>query len=362
MNRKPIILILTSKDEPGGLSASLADAITRLGTHNAVVMSDDKYGSVTKRSAIDRLMDNGGEYRYLLERKDRGVMRERLKPRKFSKRVNRIKNMLKRFQPEYILCTTPYAHHCAVDAKRRLKFNTHIIYMLPSFTMPKHRLDEITSVYIVENSDIKADLVRTGIRSKNILTMGFAYDIRRRSEEEIAYVKQELGLPRMKSIFVNISNAKTLENVFSLLLDQGDVASLVVLCENPKAMQILSSMSVQVPDVTVLFVQSQDKVDEYLSVCDMAITDYDISVIYKCFKLGIPPLIYSKDENQSSDIDYLENHGLCVRTKEYIDIIGLEYKLLQSELANEIGVNGLKWVEMSTLENIANFLVSYIAM
>ena len=362
MKRKPIILIMTSRDEVGGLSRRLANAITSLGTHNAVVMSDDKYGSVAKRSTLDKLMDTGGEYRSLLERKDKAAIKEKLTPRKFSKRVNRIKNMLRRFHPEYILCLTPYAHHCAVDAKRRLRFDTHIVYMLPHFTMPKHKLDEITSVFIVENADIKADLVRSGLRSKDIMTMGFAYDIEKKSAQEIAEAKQDFGLPRMKSIYVNISNGKSLQEVFSLLLDQGSVANLVVYCDSPKVKQTLTSMSLSVPDVTVIFVQSQDKVDDYLTVCDMAITDFDISVLYKCFKLGIPSIVYTAGDHNSSDISYLANHGLCLRAKEDIDIIALEYKLLQTDLASEIGENGRKWVEMNTIENIANFLVSYIAM
>lgn len=362
MNKKPIILIMTSKDELDGISAKLADAIMSLGTHNAVVISDDKYGSATRMSALDRLMDNGSEYQYLLERKDRGVIRDRLTPRKYSKRVNRIKNMLKRFRPEYVLCVTPYAHHCACEAKRKLKFDTQILYIVPSFTTPKRRPNDITSVYIVENSDIKADFVRLGIRSKDIMTMGFPFEITKKTDEQIAYDKQELGLPRAKTLFVHITNGKMLENVFPLLLDQGDIASLAVYCSDPKLMQALSAYSLKIPDVTVVFLQSADKIDEYLSVCDVALTDYDISIIYKCFKLGIPPIVYTKDEHASDDVNYLVNHGLCLRAKEDIDVIALEYKLLQTELADEIGGNGAKWVELNSLENIANFLVSYIAV
>ena len=111
MYRKRIILILTSRDESDDISQKIAEAIRKIGTHNAVVMSDDKYGSATKLSALDKLMDSGSEYQYLLEKKDKGVLRDIFKLKSFSKRVNRINNMIKRFHPEYILCVTPYAHH-----------------------------------------------------------------------------------------------------------------------------------------------------------------------------------------------------------------------------------------------------------
>ncbi|MCM1305936.1 MAG: hypothetical protein NC037_06355 [Bacteroides sp.] len=363
MNRKPIILIMTSKDEVDDISHKLANAIQIIGTHNAVVMSDDKYGSATRRSALDRLMDSGAEYQYILERKDRSAIKKNAVPRKFSKRVDRIKNMLKRFRPEYILCVTPYAHHCACEAKRKLRFNTQILYIVPTFTAPKRGLaDDVTNTYIVENPDIKAELVRTGIRSKDIMTMGFPFEIYKKTEEEIAYDKQELGLPRAQTIFVHISNAQMLENVLELLIDQGDLASIAVYCTNPKLIQKLGNLLIGYPEVTVLFVQASEKIDEYLSVCDLAITDYDTSIIYKCFKLEIPSIIYTKDEHVLNDVNYLVNHGLCVRAKEDIDVIELEYKLLQTEYANEIGENGAKWTEFNTLENIANFLVSYIAV
>lgn len=69
MYRKRIILILTSRDESDDISQKIAEAIRKIGTHNAVVMSDDKYGSATKLSALDKLMDSGSEYQYLLEKK-----------------------------------------------------------------------------------------------------------------------------------------------------------------------------------------------------------------------------------------------------------------------------------------------------
>lgn len=161
-------------------------------------MSDDKYGSATKLSALDKLMDSGSEYQYLLEKKDKGVLRDIFKLKSFSKRVNRINNMIKRFHPEYILCVTPYAHHCAVEAKRRARFHTQIIYMLQTFTLPKRVHDDATNVFIVENADVKADLVRQGIKSKDVLVMGFPFEITPKTREEIILKSKNWGFPKSK--------------------------------------------------------------------------------------------------------------------------------------------------------------------
>lgn len=118
--------------------------------------------------------------------------------------------MIKRFHPEYILCVTPYAHHCAVEAKRRARFNTQIIYMLQTFTLPKRVHDDATNVFIVENADVKADLVRQGIKSKDVLVMGFPFEITPKTREEIILKSKNWGFPKSKPC---TSTCKTKSNL-----------------------------------------------------------------------------------------------------------------------------------------------------
>ena len=62
MQRKPIILILTSHDEVGDGSKRIAAGIKKIGSHNAVIVSDVKYDTKRRASALDRILDSGGEY------------------------------------------------------------------------------------------------------------------------------------------------------------------------------------------------------------------------------------------------------------------------------------------------------------
>lgn len=362
MYRKRIILILTSRDENDGISQKLAEAIRKIGTHNVVVISDDKYGSASKLSALDRLMDSGSEYQYLLAKKDKGVIRDMFKFKSLSKRVNRINNMIKRFHPEYILCVTPYAHHCAVEAKRRAKFGTQIIYMLQTFTLSKRAHDDATNVFIVENADVKADLVRQGIKSKNIMVMGMPFEIAPKTREEIILKKQELGLPKVKTVFVNVQEKRQLLDVFSLLLDQGEIANLAVYVKDERMLETLSAMYVKAPETKVVFLQSAEQVDDCLPVCDVAVTQYDPATIYKCFKLGVPCILTKSGEHEQADISYLAANELCLVAKTDLEIVGLVYRVLQTDSGERIGNNGKKWVELSSIDNIANFLTAYIAV
>lgn len=362
MFRKRIILILTSRDEPDGVSQKLAEAIRKIGSHNVVVMSDDRYGSATKLSALDRLMDEGGEYQYLLEKKDKSLFKDKFAFKTLSKRVNRINNLIKRFHPDYILCVTPYAHHCATEAKRRAKFDTQIIYMMTSFYLPKRIHDNLTNVYIVENSEIKSALVQNGIKAKDVMVMGLPFEATPVSPEEKKLKKQELGLPKVKTVYLAIQNKSALEKVYSLLLDQGGIANLAVYCKDQKVLSALSAKAVTVPDMKVVFINEPERVDEYLQICDVVVTEYDVATIYKCMKIGVPSIVLSTIEHEQANISFLVSHGLCLTAKEDIEIVGLLYKILQSDVGDYVSENGKKWVEMSSIDNIAAFLSAYIAV
>lgn len=362
MFRKPIILILTSRDETGNESRRLKEAIQKIGTHNAVVISDDKFGKVSKSSTLDKLMDSGQEYQYLLETKDKSVVKDLFKINKFSKRITRIVNLLKRFRPEYVLCLTPYSHHSMIEAKKKAKLHIPVIYLMNTFTAPKISFDDSTNVLIVENQDIKQELVRTGLRSKDIMTMGLPYEMKKLSAEEKATEKQELGLPEAKTVFINFRDKKVLSEIFDLMIDQGGIVNLAVYCDDPKLRVQLAAKANKVQGMTTLFIQNPEHIDQYQKVCDLAITRYDQSVIYKNFHLGIPSIVLDGGEQSKKDIQYLMNQGLLLRAKEPIDTVALLYKVIHTEEGAQIAKAGEKWVEMSSTDNIAQFLASYIVV
>ena len=155
-------------------------------------------------------------------------------------------------------------------------------------------------------------------------------------------------------------NKNRLRELFELMLDQGNIINLVVVCKDQKLRQTLSALAVKVQNMKVVFVPSEDRIDEYISVCDVAVTKYDVSVIYKCFKLGIPSIVMENGERERTEVEYLVSRGLCLPAKENIDVVGQAYKLLQTDASDSIIENGKEWVDMKSLDNICNFLVAYI--
>ena len=357
MQRKPIILILTSRDEKANVSEQIAQSIRKIGTHNVVIIGDDKYGSAQKTAKLDRLIHLREEYQEVLaekaKRKQAGAKRKR-------GRDLRVANAIKRYRPELVLAVTPYSYYVLTEAKKKTDFNTSIFYIMPYFVLDKQSYGEVDTTFIVENQDVKSALVGQGVPSKRVLTMGLPYQIDKKTPIEISALKQELGLPKTMSVFLNAGKKDGVSELFRLLLDQGNIINTVVYSGDNKLSAELRGMADTYGANNVVVTQKPDQFDEYLTACDVVVTKHDIATIYKAFKLGKPVIVLSTGEHANREIEYLVHHGLVMHARENIEIVGLMYRLIETGVAATYVRAGEKWVENAEIENITNYLVSYM--
>ncbi len=361
MQRKPIILILTARDEEKGASENLACAIKAVGTHNVVVLDDFAYDKSAKKT-VGKII-SFKTYRRIVESSALNRIKE-INYRNIKKgRAFRIANAVKRYNPEMMICMSPYSHHCAVDSKRKTGFKCRILYLVPFFSIDRQIYDDVTDVFIVENSDTKSELVNQGIASKRVMAMGLPFDIAKKTPIEISASKQELGLPRATTVFLNAERSDNVKELFSLLLDQGNIINTVVYCEDAKSQAELRALADAAESKNnIVLLQKQEQFDEYLSASDAVITRYESSTLYKCFKLEKPVIIFGKGETVERQIEFLVEKGLVMRARENLEIVALLYKLLQTDVAASFVAASSKWVEMASVGNIANYLVSYIGV
>ena len=357
MQRKPIILILTSRDEKANISEQLAQSIRKVGTHNVVVIGDDKYGSAQKITKLDRLLHLREEYQQVLAEK---AKKKQTGGKRRKGIHNRIANAVKRYRPELVLAVTPYSYYVLTEAKKKTGFSTSIFYIMPYFVLDKQTYDEVDTTFIVENQDVKSALVQQGVPSKRVLTMGLPYEIDRKTPIEVSALKQELGLPKTLSIFLNAGKKDGVHELFRLLLDQGNVINTVVYTGDNKLGAELRSVADSYHANNVVVSQKPEQFDEYMTACDVVVTRHDIATIYKAFKLGKPVIVLSTGEHANREIEYLVHHGLVMHARENIEIVGLMYRLIETGVAATYVRAGEKWVEDSDIENITNYLVSYM--
>ena len=190
--------------------------------------------------------------------------------------------------------------------------------------------------------------------------MGLPYEIDKKTPIEISAMKQELGLPKTLSIFLNAGKKNGVNELFRLLLDQGNVINTVVYAGDNKLSAELRVLADSYKANNVVISQKAEQFDEYLTACDVVVTKHDIATIYKAFKLGKPVIVLSTGEHSNREIEYLVHHGLVMHARENIEIVGLMYRLIETGVAATYVRAGEKWVESADIENITNYLVSYM--
>ena len=249
MERKPVIVIMTSRGEFGGASEALAQAVRREGTHNVVILDESKYDSRARFSRLDKLMQISDEYRMVADKRmtaKEAFRYDREGERsggRMGRRSRRIANAVKRYRPEFLLAVTPYACAVAAEAKRKAGFGTSVIYMMNGFVVHGEGAVHDADCYIVENGDMKAELVQRGVPSRKVMVLGLPFDAPDLTPIEKEAKKQELGLPRTPTVFLNERGKRERAELLRLLTDQGNILNTVCYTGDPASVASLRAIS-----------------------------------------------------------------------------------------------------------------------
>ena len=360
MERKPVVLILTSSEERGGAAENLAEAIRADGAYNVVILDEKRYGVKVPYERLRpalfaadrrRLLRSGAASAGRLLKKRKGRPRGRNR---------RVANAVKRYAPEYVLTVTPYAQAAFVEAKRRAGFEVPSVHTVLAFVLPEEDYPAYAAdVYLVENTEVRDSLVARGIPAKHVVICGLPFDAPRVTPIEAEEGKQELGLPRTPTVFVNADGRDAVE-IAGLVADQGDIVNMVCFAEDVKLLAALRTNAERSdPGRNAVILTRRDMFGEYLLMSDIVITRYDPSVIYKCFKAGKPVIAFGRNAEEATNLEYLAERRLIMRAASDIDVVALIYKFMQTDVSSEYVENGLARAEMFSSSNTANYLAAY---
>lgn len=133
---------------------------------------------------------------------------------------------------------------------------------------------------------------------------GASFDAPRVTPAETEDGKQELGLPRTPTVFVNAGGKDAVE-ILGLLADQGDIINIACYAEDVKLLAALRTRADRAETRSnVVLITRKDMFREYLLMSDIVITRFEPSVVYTCFKAGKPVIAFGKgaEEEKTSPI------------------------------------------------------------
>ncbi|HKL93955.1 MAG TPA: hypothetical protein VJZ69_01565 [Clostridia bacterium] len=358
MKMKPVILILTSSDVSEYIPKVLKEGIEASGDYYAVVFDESHYESKLKYSSADKLQ--WLKMKYTKKSENGESKNESAESKEKRGKFNRIRNAVLRFKPDCIVCLSPYSHCLALDSKRKTEFETPIIALMTTFTADKSFFDLTTDAFIVENEDAKAEVVRLGIPARSVVALGLPLTVKAITHDEKSELRKQLGIPKSKTVFLNCRDKKDCTEMFDMLLDQGDIINVIAYCpksdtfsELRKLVELKSSDNVQLFDKKANF-------DEYLAASDIVITYYNVSTIYKSFLLGRAVVTFPpKGDMAEKDLQYLAHRNLIYAAKDSKDIIFGLYKLLQTNLADELLRNTSDRKIENNVKSIAEFVTGF---
>ncbi|MDD4839223.1 MAG: hypothetical protein PHE93_00940 [Clostridia bacterium] len=358
MKMKPVILILTSNDVSEQIPKQLKQSIEALGEHYVVVFDESHYESKLKFSSAEQLQ--WLKMNYMKKREKNGIKSENQKKKEQKGRTNRIRNAVLRFKPSCIVCLSAYSHCIALDSRKKTGFETPILALMPSFTADKAFFDLATDAFIVENADVKAEVVRMGLPARSVVAMGLPIEIEPLSDDGRASLKQEIGLSKSTTVFLNCRDKNDCTEMFDMLLDQGDIINIVAYCPKADTFSELRKLVELKSSDNVLLFDKKANFDEYLSASDIVITYYSIAAIYKSFLLGRAIITFPpKGDMATKDLNYLAKRNLIYCAKDAKDIIMGLYKLIQTDLSADMVKNISERKIDNNISDIAEFIAGF---
>ncbi len=351
--KKNTIIILTSSDEPVGTSEYLQNLL-KTDDNRVFIVKDTRYNTSSEFFFIKNKIKHNRYYSKEI------AFLEGKKFLKFVKHttVKRIANMIYRYEPQLVITVTPLAHYLAIKAKQHYKSDVKIVNYIFRFVLDDRIYNDFTTdSFVVENSQMREKLISLGVKSINIANLGFPFTLNKLSEEEVEDIKRKKGIPESKMICIDLRDTTSLEDIFSMLIDQGNKFNLVIRSYNNNYLDYLYKKLAGL-NINVIFASNSEEFDKYLSFADLLITDFNVVTIYKAFCVSVPIIGVSRELDSYKNLENLAEQGLILATNENVKVISYLYDMFQTEIRESLIKKSDNKMKFVVPENIKNYLLS----
>lgn len=277
--------------------------------------------------------------------------------------TKRIYNAVIRYCPEVILVTSPDTLHTVIEAKRKTKFRYPVVALLNSFTFDRSFFSFHADGYIAENNDLKNQITSLGFPSDKVYVIGLPITETVPDNSFVIDKKTKLGLNASDTVYLS-GKTFDVKKVFDLLLDQGDVINIIVNCGTDGALHtdILKAIDQRGAKNVKVYYQSDavEENEDTLTAADCVMTTFDTKLVYRAFLLHIPVIVFSPiTAEETADFQYLSEKKLAYFAADYNDTIVGMYKILQTNLKNQLVTAAAIRTHENGLGDICKLLASF---
>lgn len=232
----------------------------------------------------------------------------------------RVYNVLSRFEPDVVLCTTPELLRSANKARHDLgQFYCSIAALITDYALDKRFVHYKTDIYFVQNDSIRRELIEYGIDSESIEVIGTPLEKSVTINFDKDEVLAELGITNnglLNLLFVGgrYGSAKV-KNALPKFVDGADDYNLIIVIGGSSSLSNYAEHVAKTKEnvKNIYFIDAIDNMAKLYAIADVVIATPTTTITYEAISHN-KPLILLKGTTvtDKANAHYLSNNGVAL--------------------------------------------------
>ncbi|MGN0789015.1 MAG: hypothetical protein ACI4MY_03675, partial [Christensenellales bacterium] len=231
-------------------------------------------------------------------------------------KYRKIDNVLKRFDPDVVLCLSPKSHDKALKARQKLGKNMPIYAMTTDYCMDYDFINALSDGYFVQNQQVSQALLASGIESQKILVAGTPA---KRSDKtyDRETVCRKYGVdPTLPTILMvgGRYGCDYLKDAFSALGEYYRTVNIIVVTSGSKSLKnyIKTYCGNKGIDRNVSLVDNPQDMQELYSITRVLVTSPTAGVTFEAIANALPMVLIKPMNNiEKGNYSYLTSQSLA---------------------------------------------------
>ncbi|MEG1608477.1 MAG: hypothetical protein RR348_01270, partial [Clostridia bacterium] len=283
--------------------------------------------------------------------KDDEIKLEKKKFKKFRVRFHKLENVLARFTPSVIVCTTPKSHYLLSKCMQKKGLNIPTYIVSSDYTLNKSFCNPFVNGYFVQNDEVKQQLISCDIVQEKIQIIGNAVMDATFNCLDKKEIREKYGIDNTLPIISMTAGrygACFIKKYFKIFSEYKEKFNLLVLTGNNKSfMKYIQKLSQENTILHNIFAVDQiAKIGDVLSITDALVTSPTSQVTYEAILRQIPTIVMHPLNNiEKRNFRYLVDKqlafdgakpqkalDLCIKLIEDADFYGASVDKLEDKL------------------------------
>ena len=238
--------------------------------------------------------------------------------KKLKTKLRKMDNILLRFNPDVVVCTTPVSLEKALRARERLGSSVQIVVPITDYCTNRGMINNGVDKFIVQNANIKQTLIAFGIKEENIEIIGTPivssvlekFD-RNAVLDEFGVVNKDLPVTVIASGRCGCSRVI---DGFKDLAPYSNEMNIIVFANNSQNIHSFVKSYVKASKVqqNIYLLDSVSTMAKIFSVADVLVTSPTAAITYEASVRGIPCVLL-KPANllEEGNFSYLSTNGFA---------------------------------------------------